>query len=157
MNHEHTDFAHVEKHVVEILKSSAPRDERARAVAAEIRAAGNYRWVGIYDVTASEVRIIGYSGPGAPAYPTFPRDKGLTGEMLRTGQTVAVGDVKKDPNYLTAFGTTRSEMIIPVRVNDRIAGTIDVESERIDAFTDADRAALERVAQTLAPFFSQPA
>lgn len=157
MNHEHTDFGHLEKHIGEILRSDASREERARAIAAELHAAGNYRWVGIYDVTPEEVRIISYSGPSAPKHPTFPTDKGLTAQALRTNATVSVGDVTADPNYLTAFGTTRSEMIVPVRVNGKIAGTIDVESERINAFTDDDRASLERAAEALAPLFSEPA
>ena len=154
MNHEHTTFESLQKHIGEILRSNASREERARAVAAEIHAAGDYRWVGIYDVTAQAVSIIAYSGPGAPQYPSFPRDRGLTGQMLRTGQTVLVGDVTKDPNYLTAFGTTRSEMIVPVRVNGEIVGTLDVESERLNAFEDGDRVALERVANALAPLFA---
>lgn len=153
MNHEHTSFAAVEKHAAEILATSAPREELARAIAAEIHAAGNYRWVGIYDVTPQDVRIVAYSGPGAPAYPSFPRDRGLTGQALRINATVSVGDVTKDPNYLTAFETTRSEMIVPVRVNGNAVGTIDVESERINAFGDADRSALERVAEAIAPLF----
>ncbi|HET6895596.1 MAG TPA: GAF domain-containing protein [Candidatus Baltobacteraceae bacterium] len=155
MNHEHTDFDHVGKHIAEILASSASREERARAVAAEIHAAGNYRWVGLYDVTAEAVSIIGYSGPGAPSYPSFARDRGLTGEVLRTGQTVVVGDVTANAKYLTAFATTRSEMIVPVRADGEIAGTIDVESERVDALTGADRVALERIAQALEPLFSE--
>jgi putative methionine-R-sulfoxide reductase with GAF domain len=155
MDHEHTDFSHLEKHIAEILSSNASREERARAIAAEIHAAGGYRWVGLYDVTTDGVTIVAYSGPGDPQYPTFPRDKGLTGQMLRTGETVVVGDVTKDPNYLTAFSTTRSEMIVPVRVNGDIVGTIDVESERINAFADADRAWLERVAGAVAPLYAK--
>ena len=154
MNHEHTTFESLEKHIGEILRSNASREERARAVAAEIHAAGDYRWVGVYDVTAEAVSIIAYSGPGAPQNPAFPRDRGLTGQMLRTGETVVAGDVTQDPNYLTAFETTRSEMIVPVRVNGEIAGTLDVESERLNAFGDRDREALERVAGVLAPLFT---
>lgn len=154
MNHEHTDFEHVEKHIAEILASGASREERARAIAAEIHAAGNYRWVGVYDVTPEEVRIIAFSGPGAPQYPSFSKDKGLTGQALRENATISVGDVTKDANYLTAFGTTRSEMIVPVHANGAIAGTIDVESERVNAFTDADREALQRIADAIAPLFT---
>lgn len=154
MNYEHAAFAGLEKHIGEILASSAPREERARAIAAEIHAAGNYRWVGLYDVTADAVKIIAYSGPGEPQYPEFPRDRGLTGQMLRTGETVVVGDVTKDPNYLPAFGTTRSEMVVPVLVSSETVGTIDVESERIDAFSEFDRAWLERVATAVAPLYT---
>ena len=153
MNYDHTDFEHVEKHIGEILASKESREERARSAAAEIHAAGAYRWVGIYEVTPQGVSIISYSGPGAPKYPKFDRESGLTGQVLRTGQTVSVGDVTKNPDYLTAFSTTRSEMIVPVRVNDTIVGTIDVESERINAFGDADREWLERIARALGPLF----
>lgn len=153
MDFNHTDFEHLEKHIAEILASRESREERARAIAAEIHAAGEYRWVGLYDVTPETVSIIAYSGPGAPAYPSFPRDKGLTGQMLRDGKTAAVGDVTKDPNYLTAFSTTRSEMIVPVLAGGEIVGTIDVESERVDAFADCDRQWLERIAQTLVPLY----
>lgn len=154
MNYEHSSFDSIEKHIAEILASAAARDEKARAVAAEIHAAGNYRWVGIYDVTSSEVRIVGYSGPGAPANPSFARERGLTGQALRTQSIVMVGDVTKDPNYLTAFSTTRSEMIVPVRSGSEIVGTIDVESERINAFSEADRQGLERAAAAVAPLFA---
>jgi L-methionine (R)-S-oxide reductase len=49
---------------------------------------------------------------------------------------VNVGDVLADPRYLTAFGTTRSEIIIPVFDGEgrSVVGTIDVESEKPNAF-----------------------
>jgi len=44
--------------------------------------------------------------------------------------------VRNDPRYLTAFGNTLSEIIIPVldEKNGAVVGTIDVESERANAF-----------------------
>jgi putative methionine-R-sulfoxide reductase with GAF domain len=60
-----------------------------------------------------------------------------------------VGDVRSDSRYLTAFGSTLSEIIIPVLDprNERVMGTVDVESERTDAFADADRKNLEACAR----------
>jgi putative methionine-R-sulfoxide reductase with GAF domain len=48
-----------------------------------------------------------------------------------------VGDVSKDPRYPTAFGSTRSEIIVPIvgRAGRKVVGTIDVESENVDAFS----------------------
>src|ERR687895_199912 len=65
------------------------------------------------------------------------------------------GDVSKDPRYLKAFGTTRSEIIVPIvdRAGRKVMGTIDVESEKVDAFSEEDRAALERCAVALAELF----
>ena len=41
-----------------IAESSETRQAKARLIAELIRAAGNYRWVGIYDVTSSEIAAI---------------------------------------------------------------------------------------------------
>jgi putative methionine-R-sulfoxide reductase with GAF domain len=69
---------------------------------------------------------------------------------------VNVGDVASDSNYLTALESTRSEIIIPVfdSVGDRVIGTIDVESERPNAF-DADvQLLLEECAGILRTFWT---
>ena len=67
------------------------------------------------------------------------------------GQTVNVGDVAADPSYLTAFGTTRSESIVPVfdRLNQKVVGTIDVESEQPFAFHEEVQSALENLAKEI--------
>jgi L-methionine (R)-S-oxide reductase len=128
-----------------IVSGAENRVEKARKIAEAIRNYGPYRWVGLYDVGRDEVSIIAFSGPSAPAYPTFPIGKGLTGSAIKEKKTVVVGDVTKDPRYLTAFGSTKSEIIIPILDSRRgmVVGTVDVESERANAFSHADRKALE--------------
>lgn len=125
--------------------SAGARAERAQQIADVVRALGPYRWVGVYDVSADLVSIIAWSGPSAPAYPTFPVTKGLTSGAIREKSTVVVGDVRSEPRYLTAFGSTLSEIIIPILnpQDSRVIGTIDVESERANAFSTADQKKLE--------------
>ena len=128
-----------------IVSGAENRVEKARKIAEAIRKYGPYRWVGLYDVGGDEVSIIAFSGPSAPAYPTFPIGKGLTGSAIKEKKTVVVGDVTIDPRYLTAFGSTKSEIIIPILDSRRgmVVGAVDVESERTNAFSDTDRKALE--------------
>jgi L-methionine (R)-S-oxide reductase len=128
-----------------IVSGAENRVVKARKIAEVIRNFGPYRWVGLYDVGRDEVSIIAYTAPSAPAYPTFPIGKGLTGSAIKEKKTVVVGDVTKDPRYLTAFGSTKSEIIIPILDSRRgmVVGTVDVESERANAFSHADRRALE--------------
>jgi GAF domain-containing protein len=123
----------------------------AREAANLIREAGTYRWVGLYDVTLTEIVAIAWTGSEAPAYPRFPVSQGLNGAAVATGQPVVVQDVSGDPRYLTTFGSTRAEAIFPVAVPDdgRIIGTIDVESDRIGAFRAEDEVFLKDCARVL--------
>jgi L-methionine (R)-S-oxide reductase len=136
----------------EVLASDLGRADKAVRVAALIREAGRYRWVGLYAVADQEITVIGWSGPGVPAHPRFPVSQGLSGTAVATKRAVVVNDVTADPRYLTAFASTLSEAIIPVLNPDTgtVVGTLDVESGQRDAFTDADRQALERCAAALA-------
>ena len=67
-----------------------------------------------------------------------------------------VADVRKDPRYLTAFGTTLSEIIVPVLDPQRgeVIETIDVESEQADAFSARDQQLLEECAMEALPLWT---
>jgi len=142
----------------QILMTAAGSDDRAvkaKRLAELIQKLGEYRWVGIYDVGPETVSIVGWSGPSAPAYPSFPATKGLTGSAIESKKAVVVGDVRNDPRYLTAFGSTLSEMIVPVLHpgDGRVVGTVDVESERANAFSARDREMIEQCAQAALPLW----
>jgi GAF domain-containing protein len=122
-----------------------------KRAADQIRERGGYRWVGIYEVGSEEISIVAWSGEGPPAFPKFPKGRGLCGAAAASGQTVLVGDVTKDPRYLTTFGSTRSEVIVPIKLaTGEVVGLIDVESERVDAFTPRDVRVLEARAEAIA-------
>jgi putative methionine-R-sulfoxide reductase with GAF domain len=138
-----------------VVEGAGDRGAKGRRIAELIRQAGAYRWVGLYDVAGKEALIICWSGPGPPAHPRFPANQGLTGSAIQTRTPVIVSDVTRDPRYLTAFESTRSEMIVPIfdPATGVPVGTLDVESDRIDAFGESDQALLEQCAVILAPLF----
>lgn len=131
----------------------APRGERAQRLTGLIREHLGRRWVGIYEVTADEVANVAWSGPGAPAHPRFPRDRGLTGAVIAERRTVVANDVASDPRYLTALESTGSELIVPIVVDGAVRGTLDVEDARTGAFSEADVEQLEAVARELAALY----
>jgi L-methionine (R)-S-oxide reductase len=145
------DWPMVLRGIDDVLGSGMGRAEQAIQIAELIRQGGSYRWVGLYTVTQREIAAIGWSGPGAPAHPRFPVTHGLSGAAVAGRRAVVVNDVTADPRYLTAFASTLSEAIVPVvdPGTGMVVGTLDVESAERDAFTDADRQALERCAAAL--------
>lgn len=138
-----------------VAAGSDDRTERAKRLAELIRKLGEYRWVGVYDVGVENVSIIAWSGPGAPEYLSFPVSKGLTGAAIQQKKAVVVGDVRNDPRYLTAFGSTLSEIIVPVLApgEERVIGTVDVESEQANAFSARDQQMIEQCAQAVLPLW----
>jgi L-methionine (R)-S-oxide reductase len=116
-----------------------------------IRSACDYRWVGIYKIVRGDFVIVAKTGKCPPAYPRFPITQGLAGAAVESQQAVMVADVHKDPRYLPTFGSTQSEIVVPVIAESgKVVGLIDVESEKLNAFTENDRDFLEHAAYLIA-------
>jgi putative methionine-R-sulfoxide reductase with GAF domain/mannose-6-phosphate isomerase-like protein (cupin superfamily) len=139
-----------------IAAGDADRAKRGRDAAEQIQRARGYRWVGLYDVTPSEISAIAWTGTAAPAFPVFPRTQGLNGAAVARERPIVINDVRHDSRYLTTFGSTLAEAIFPVRSGKTIVGTVDVESDRLDAFTPDDEQFLQQCAHVLAPLWSTP-
>ena len=144
------------EHLRKIASAVTDRSTRARESAELIRGARGFHWVGLYDVTPTEIVAIAWTGTNPPAFPRFPVTHGLNGAAVAARHNVVVQDVAADPRYLTTFGSTRAEAIFVVtsQTDGRVLGTIDVESDRPNAFTTDDEAFLRSCAETLAPLWS---
>lgn len=59
---------------------------------------------------------------------------GLIPLAARTGQAVYAPDVHQHPDYLPGINTTRTELVIPLKVGDQLIGALNFESPTIDAF-----------------------
>ncbi len=65
----------------------------------------------------------------------IPVDKGVTGEVFRTGQAELVADVSADPRYIAGgLEGTRAEMVAPLNLNGDIIGVLDAEGDNIASF-----------------------
>lgn len=141
------------------VSGGGTRIEALRRIAAAIRQRGLYRWVGLYDVNHEKgvVTNLVRDGPSAPEYPEFPIGKGLTSRAIAARKTVNVGNVTNDPHYLTALGSTKSEIIVPIIDPEKsvVVGTIDVESEALDAFSAETETILEECARIIRPLWNR--
>jgi signal transduction histidine kinase len=72
--------------------------------------------------------------------------EGITGWVARNGKPARVGDVTRDPRYVMARRSVRSELAVPLEVNGETRGALNVDSERADAFTAEDQELLQELA-----------
>ena len=78
-----------------------------------------------------------------------PLDEGLTGKSVLVGIPIRVGDVSREPAFVQIAAGIKSELCVPIRVNRRIIGVFNVESQRLNAFDNEDEQFLGTVAGTL--------
>lgn len=106
-------------------------------------------WVGFYRVVAPGLLRVGpYQGPLGCL--EIPFDRGVCGAAARTGETQLVPDVHAFPGHIACDDSAQSEIVLPVRTADgRLVAVMDLDSRRPAAFTEADRAPLERIAARL--------
>ncbi len=69
-----------------------------------------------------------------------PLGKGITGAAAESREVVRVHDTDKDPRYIASHPDIRSEVAVPLIVQDRVVGVMDLESDRVGYFTRRPRA-----------------
>ena len=80
----------------------------------------------------------------------IPLGEGITGIAAANRQPVLSGDVRNDPRYLTALDAVQSELAVPMLTRGKLVGVIDLQSTRIGAYREQDRALLQLIASRVA-------
>jgi len=75
---------------------------------------------------------------------------GITGWCVLNRRSLLVPDVSVEPRYIAIRTATRCEMAAPILDGDTVLGVVDLESDRLAGFSEADLALLERLAQEIA-------
>lgn len=106
----------------------------------------------LYDADRQNVRVVAVDGEGlTPEFAQtgliWPAAVGIVGRVLRTGQSVRIGEVSRDPDYFAAAPESRSELSVPIMQNGRVEGVINLESTRLNAYTEVHQRFTERLAQ----------
>ncbi len=142
-----------EQAVLDTLEQSGsePFDKILERVAATLKE--NFpHYTGIYMYLLEEEMLVLGAFSGRPTEHTrIPVGVGICGRAARVKQTVTVDDVNADAEYIACSLATRSEVVVPIMLADRVLGEIDIDSDVPAAFTDQDRKFLEHVARRLAP------
>lgn len=80
----------------------------------------------------------GYKIPFALVEPRIRLGEGFIGYVAQTGKPLISADVHQDSRYFHAREQTRSEMVAPIISNDKVIGVFDLESDRLNAYTEDD-------------------
>lgn len=142
-------YRRIEAQLAELfLKTDDPTARMATTVAVLHHKMPHYFWTGFYRVVGDALVVGPYQGPVACA--VLPGPQGVCWAGVHGGATVVVPDVHAFAGHVACDARSRSEIVVPVRdAEGQVVAVLDVDSERPDAFGEADRAGLERIVALL--------
>jgi L-methionine (R)-S-oxide reductase len=112
-------------------------------ICAALKEQFNWFWVGFYMVKHDELVLGPFQGPVACTRIAF--GKGVCGAAWKQGKTLIVADVEAFPGHIACSSLSRSEIVIPLFHNGEVVGVLDVDSENLNQFDNADAIYLEQI------------
>lgn len=104
-------------------------------------------WCGFYLVRGGELVLGPFQGKVACVRIGF--GKGVCGTSAQNRETIVVQDVHEFPGHIACDPASRSEIVVPLIVEDRILGVLDIDSPSTGRFSARDAAGLEEVVAVL--------
>ena len=103
-----------------------------------------YNWVGFYFRNGNKEELVLGPYVGAPTdHTVIPFGKGICGQVAVSNKNFVVPDVSAQDNYIACSISVKAEIVIPIFVNGKNIGQIDIDSNTADPFTKADEVFLE--------------
>jgi GAF domain-containing protein len=96
------------------------------------------------------------SGAGENASTSFVSSvelgQGIVGHVAQTGEEILAGDVSREPHYryVDVLPETKSEAALPLKIEERILGVLDVQSNQAERFDETDVLVLHALADQIA-------
>jgi GAF domain-containing protein len=137
-----TDYRLLESQLVALLGDE--RDALANSsnfVGLLYNAIDDINWLGIYVLRGEELVLGPYQGQTACV--RIPLGNGVCGTSAATQKTQRVPDVHAFPGHIACDVASRSEIVVPLFVDERLIGVLDIDSPSPDRFSAADQHGIE--------------
>ncbi|BDH45473.1 hypothetical protein TUM12370_15170 [Salmonella enterica subsp. enterica serovar Choleraesuis] len=104
-------------------------------------------WAGFYLLEGNQLVL----GPfqGKLACTRIPVGSGVCGTAVSTAEVQRVADVHSFDGHIACDAASNSEIVLPLQINGRIIGVLDIDSPEYDRFSAADERGLRELAANL--------
>jgi GAF domain-containing protein len=82
---------------------------------------------------------------GPVACTRIRKGRGVCGTSWSEAKTLIVPDVEKFPGHIACSSSSRSEVVVPVIINNEVVAVLDVDSQHLNYFDETDQQFLERI------------
>lgn len=113
-------------------------------IAAALKEALGFFWVGFYLVDSPEELVLGpFQGPVACT--RIKKGKGVCGASWEQEKILVVPNVDEFPGHIACASASKSEIVLPVYRQGNIIAVLDVDSDSLNDFDDIDAKYLEKI------------
>ena len=112
-------------------------------VAAALKEQFGWLWVGFYLVKQDELVLGPFQGPVACT--RIKKGRGVCGKAWADAATLIVDDVEKFPGHIACSSLSKSEIVVPILVNNEVVAVLDADSENLTAYDEIDKLNLEKI------------
>jgi len=141
------------------VNSTLDLDELLTKVTALIQERLGYPYIHIFTVHTMRRQVVYEAGSGAISSSlkgyilNLDGEKGIVPWVARNGTAVLANDVSQEPRYLASPfppEDTKAELTIPLIFNRKVVGILDLQSDRLNSFTEEDKFLCEALADSVA-------
>lgn len=112
-----------------------------------------YDWVGFYFAKQNSKTLHLKAFAGIPTdHTVIPFGKGICGQVAISNKNFVVDDVHAQDNYISCNIDVKSEIVIPLFLNNENIGQIDIDSNTINAFNESDVVLLEKINEKISNY-----
>lgn len=103
-------------------------------------------WLGVYVLRGNELVL----GPfqGKPACVRIPVGNGVCGTAAATIETQRVANVHEFPGHIACDAASESELVVPLVIDGKLVGVLDIDSPSLDRFSAVDQDGIEMLCDT---------
>ena len=149
------NFNELKSKVSDLVSNSSPLDKTLKDVCELLKySVPYYDWVGFYfkNGEKEELKIGPYAGL-ATDHTIIPFGKGICGQVAVSSENLVVPDVNAQDNYIACSLNVKSEIVIPLFVNNINIGQIDIDSNNLKQFSSKDLEFLKKINQMISEKF----
>ncbi|UMB62071.1 GAF domain-containing protein [Lutibacter sp. A80] len=142
----------LKKSISTIIDTSSSQELMLQSICDLLKQEINYYdWVGFYfkNGDKNELKLAQFAGEPTE-HTIIPFGKGICGQVAVSNENFVVQDVASQDNYISCGWKVKSEIVIPIFVNNENIGQIDIDSHTVNPFTKDDEKLLEFICEKVA-------
>jgi L-methionine (R)-S-oxide reductase len=146
------EIASIKSKIENIIFLQTTLEEKLQAICNVLESEiAHYDWVGFYfkNGDKNELKLAQYTGEETE-HTIIPFGKGICGQVAISNKNFVVQDVSEQENYISCGWKVKSEIVVPIFVNEENIGQIDIDSHTANIFNSDDEELLEFTCRKIA-------